>query len=234
MEIKIKIKDWEDLTISDCIKLCSYKVPAKLKELYSKDKLEKYNELYNSFTEKDHIWFAKYYGKVLKIMLTDPSDVDYLQWHERVSIYELYCQDYIVSLYSEFPNYKPKRIKHFEFKGEKYYLPKTLKLLDNEIPMYKEKALTFVEGASLYSAIIDLQEKGIDKFPYFIATYCRKIDEKYNEDNVLLRAGYFHKLPMSIAWEVFFCIQNLLDISMRNTATYLEREVQMESLKKVG
>jgi hypothetical protein len=223
-QVKYKVKDWEDLKISDAIELTNLKIPNKLKELYSFKTLESYDKFYKEFTEKDFIYFARYYGKILKIMTDIPhEDIELLQWYDRISIYETYCQNMIVSLYSANPVYKAKNIKYFEFEGIKYYLPETLKLLDNEIPMAKETALSFTEGASLYSAIVDMKEEGINQLPYFIAVYCRPKDEPYNEDKSIQRAEKFKNLTMDIAWEVFFCIMRLLTISAKNMTTYLEK-----------
>jgi len=231
--MKYKFKEWSDLTIQDCIDIVDIDMPESLKDLYSSKDNDQYSDKYDKISDKIRIKNTEYYGKVMKIMTNIPSDIiDTLQWWERIDIYETHLQQFVIDLYSQVPNYISEEIKTFEFEGDTFFIPESLKVLDRLIPMPKETALTYTEGAEFFKQIIEMQEKGIEKFPMLIAILCRRKDEQYDETLTLARAERFKQLPMSIAWEVFFYIYKQLSISIERMQTYTETiSTQIQSMK---
>lgn len=224
---KYNIKDWDTLTISEAEQLTDIKLPEKMKELYTSGTKEKFEEIQETITVEEEIDFGKYSGKVLKIMSDIPEGlIKYMQYFERNDLYEYHCRDKIISLLG-MPIYKPEKIESFEFNGETFILPKSLKIFNKFLPGHSEKSLTFVEGQSLFKAYIETQEKG--NLRMLIAIYCRPEGEEYNEQKAIERSGQFGELPMSVAWEVFFCITELLNISMKTINTYYQGAVKKAS-----
>ena len=221
------IKDWDTLTISEAEQLTDIELPEKMEALYTAGTKEKFEEVQKTITVKDEIAFGNYSGKVLKIMSDIPDElIKYMQYFERNDLYEYYCREKIISLLGT-PNHKPEEIESFEFNGETFLLPKSLKVFDKYLPGHSEKSLTFVEGQGLFRAYVDTQEKG--NLRMLIAIYCRPEGEEYNEQKAIERAEQFGELPMSVAWEVFFCITELLSTSTRTINTYYQEAVKKAS-----
>lgn len=222
------IKDWDTLTISEAEKLTKIKLPEKLKELYTAGTGEKFAEIQKTITVEQEIGFGDYSGKVLKIMSDIPDElIKYMQYHERNDIYEYHCRDIIFSLMLPMPIFEPKKIESFEFEGETYLLPKSLKIFDKFLPGHSEKSLTFVEGQALFKAYAETQDKG--NLRMLIAVYCRPEGEEYDEKKAIERSEKFGELPMSVAWEVFFCISGLLNTSVKTINTYYQETVKKAS-----
>jgi len=222
------IKDWDTLTISEAEKLTDIKLPEKMKELYTCGTKEKFEEVQKTITLDNEIDFAKYAGKVLKIMSDIPNElIKYMQYHERNDLYEHYCREKIIALLSAIPDYKPEKIASFEFDGEVFVLPKTLKIFDKYLPGHSEKSLTFTEGQALFKAYAESQEKG--NLRMIIAVYCRPEGEEYDEQKAIERSEKFGELPMSVAWEVFFCITELLNTSVKTINTSYQETLKRAS-----
>ncbi|NQU87642.1 MAG: hypothetical protein HQ541_17970 [Mariniphaga sp.] len=222
------VKDWDTLTISEAEQLTDIEIPEKLKELYTAGTKEKFEEVQKTMTVENEIDFGKYSGEVLKIMSDIPDDlIKYMQYHDRNDLYEYHCRDKIISLLGAMPNYEPEKIESFEFAGETFILPKSLKIFDKYIPGHSEKSLTFVEGQALFKAYAESQEKGNLKM--LIAVYCRPEGEEYDEQKAIARSGQFGELPMSVAWEVFFCITELLNTSVTTINTYYQGAMKKAS-----
>jgi len=222
------IKDWDTLTISEAELLTDIEIPEKLKELYTAGTKEKFEEVQKTMTVENEIDFGNYSGEVLKVMSDIPEElIKYMQYHERNDLYEYYCRDKIISLLGAMPIYEPQKIESFEFSGETFVLPKSLKIFDKFLPGHSEKSLTFVEGQGLFKAYAENQEKGNLKM--LIAVYCRPEGEEYDEQKAIERSEQFGELPMSVAWEVFFCISELLNTSVTTINTYYQ-----EAMKKAS
>ncbi len=222
------VKDWDTLTISEAEQLTDIELPEKLKELYSAGTKVKFEEVQKTMTVENEIDFGKYSGEVLKIMSDIPEElIKYMQYFDRNDLYEYHCREKIVSLIGQVPHYEAKKIESFEFNGETFVLPKTLKIFDKYLPGHSEKALTFTEGQGLFKAYAESQEKGNLKM--LIAVYCRPEGEEYDEEKAIERSEQFGELPMLVAWEVFFCITELLNTSVKTINTSYQ-----EAMKKAS
>ena len=215
------VKDWDTLTIEEAQRLSELELPEKLKKLYAAINEDKYYEIVREITPQDEIDFGKYSGEVLRIMSDIPDElIDYMQYYYRNDLYEYYCRDKIISLMSDIPHYEPKEIESFSFEGVKYMMPKGLKVFDRYLPCHSERSLTFVEGQALFRAYMNTKNTG--NLGMLVAVYCRPTGENYNEKKSIERSAYLKKLPMHIAWEVFFCICVLLIISLKITSIYYQ------------
>lgn len=222
------IKDWDTLTIQEAEQLTDIELPEKMKDLYAAGNEKNYNELLSKITVEDEISFGEYAGEVLKVMSDIPEELlKYMQYFDRNDLYEHYCRDKIVSLIGSVPNYEPKKIESFEFSGETFVLPKSLKIFDKYLPNHSETTLTFVEGQGLFKAYAESKDKGNLKM--LIAVYCRPEGEEYNEQKAIERSEQFNELPMSIAWEVFFCITELLSTSVKTINTSFQEKLEKVS-----
>ncbi|GAG69390.1 unnamed protein product [marine sediment metagenome] len=225
---KYNIKNWDTLTIQEAEQLTNIELPEKMKELYTSGTKEKFEEIQKTITVEDEINFGEYAGEVLKIMSDIPDELlKYMQYFDRNDLYEHYCRDKIVSLIGGMPNYEPKKIESFEFNGETFVLPKSLKIFDKYLPNHSETSLTFVEGQGLFKAYAESQDKGNLKM--LIAIYCRPEGEEYNEQKAIERSEQFNDLSMEVAWEVFFCITELLNISVKTINTSYQEILEKAS-----
>jgi len=229
------IKDWGTLTIEQAQQLSNLELPEKMKKLYMAASEDKYHEISGKITPVDAKDFGDYSGEVLKIMSDIPGElIDYMQYYDRNNLYEYYCRDKIISLMSDIPFYVPKNIENFKFDGVNYLVPKGLKVFDRFLPCYSENSLVFIEGHTLFKAYMETKDLG--NIRMMIAVYCRPEGEDYNEKKAIERGEGFKKLPMYVAWEVFFCICVLSIISIRTISMFYPRMAKSggQSLKKAA
>jgi len=227
-DIKYNIKNWSLLTIQDAEKLSALDLPEKMRDLYTAGNKKDFEEVQKTFTTEDEMNFGEYAGDVLRIVSDIPEElIKYMQYFDRNDLYEAYCRELIMDLVSTVLSYKPRPIESVEFKGEVFFLPKTLKIFDKFLPGHSEKSLTFVEGQALFKAYAETQEKG--NLRMLIAIYCRMESEKYDENVAIARSEQFGELPMSVAWEVFFCISELLNTSVKTINTSYQEKLEKVS-----
>jgi len=201
----------ENWTLREAIKITELKIPESLRELYDSillnDKLKSYKELHKKLTSeqlyKEH---PKYYGEIIKIISDIPDEViEIIDPLSRIEYFTDYIEPQFLDVYFATPNnYQCQDIESFEFKGETYYFPESLKLFDKHIPAYKETALSFTEASDLMTKVHNLKNNGISAMAEIIAVYCRKKNEAYSEQLVIERSELFKDLPLEIIWEVFF------------------------------
>jgi hypothetical protein len=231
--------NWDDMTIGQGIELSkvAQQIPETLKAIYkemqSGTNTPEYKALIESISVEDRLKsFPAFYGKILKVMTTIPEDViDHIDTASRIIFYQTYCQDFVFSVLFHVINFTPKNIDHFEFNGVKYNLPETKIILGHEKPMANASALEFAEVADLQVFAHNMQGGKIEVAPNIISILCRPSGERYNEATCLERAKEFKELSMSIFWEVFFCLTELLTISRQRTAISL-LEVQLNKQRQ--
>lgn len=132
-----------------------------------------------------------------------------------------YLLKFVIDLHSIEPiSYVPNNIRSFKFGDKEYFMPESLKVESTVLPMYNTSAVDFVESSNIMSNIAKLEADGLKHMPYIVAIYCRPAGEEYNEQVTLERAKEFMNLPMSVVWEVFFCIQTYTQLYVLNTLNY--------------
>jgi hypothetical protein len=227
LTLKIKVKDWTELTIEEAIKIVQLPMPPMFVNLLRSKTVDEYVERFDSLSAIDRIEFTKYIGDLLIICTNlTPEQVDLLQFYDRQAIFDNYLRKYVTSLFSNAPIFEPHGVEFFEHAGIRYEMPKSIKLYDDIMPMAGTEALQFIEGMNIAKAFYDMEQKGIEALPQLIAIYCKPEGEQYDEQKVISRAVEFKKLPMSIAWEVFFCISTLLNKSAVNILESLKDRIK--------
>lgn len=229
------IETWEEMPLSTAIQVhqTTDDMPSLLKELYDhstkKDPDQKDTDaLYAKIADEDRMkHFPLFYGEIICILTTIPHSImEGIMWDQRTSFYKQYCEKLVQGIL--FGDYSGiKNIKSFEWEDETYPLPKAGHFLggdveladfeDQSIPMKHEQTIAFVEVADLEIYSERLKGGKYEVAPNIISILCRPEGEEYDEETSLARAKKFMELPMSIVWEVFFCILQLSTISSQNT-----------------
>lgn len=213
--------DWDDITLREFQDICRLSVPSKLKERYvallSGD-TAKYDQIKDTYREvvKTH---PKFYGEVIRLLSNIPKEViDRIEWSVRTRLYSEYLLPFVETTLAPLPleardgkieYYKPVGAKAFSLNGETFYFPESLMYGGREIPMAKEKIVTFAEASDIQIALHEWGEQGIDAMAQVCAVYLRKEGEQHTDELVLQRMEQFKDLPMSVVWEVFFCTTEL-------------------------
>lgn len=216
------IIDWSKITISEAGKILQlYKdlVPLSIQELHKLSMQEQTKEVVSKITniEIDDDVRIKilpmYYGELIRICsnITDKG-LAILNPHERRYIYSGYLQNVELSLVFT-PNFEPKGIDSFKFKGVKYYLPEQEFFNGITIPMASSKAIEFMEAADFELAVNRMKKGRWEYAALTCAILCREKNEAYDEKKARERAKIFEDLPLEIAYEVFFCCIACLSIS---------------------
>lgn len=204
MKFKIENKQyklktaWEDITLRQAIELLKFDVDEKtLEKLHTEEDVDK-------FTSSE----MEYMRKVVNYLST--PNISKLNQIDNAFIYVLYslCSHLVFNLYNmNVETYIPRGIEEITFKKTKYYLPEVLKVNDETIVGYKERSKFVTEGNNLMNVIAEHKGKGLEALNLLAALYLKEDkDEVYDDERVAKRAELFMDLPMSVVWEVFFCI----------------------------
>lgn len=217
------VAEWKDLTIAKFDQLCQVPIPDKLKTLWLatiSDKEEEWTKANDQITEENQARdFPEYYGKVMEVLTSMPPEIiEKVEWRLRTDFYNEYLHHFTISTLYDTPMvkdddgikpYNPPEIDHFMFRDHRYELPKSLRVLGQDIPMADEPVVSFAEATDIEIAMGKFAESGSEKLNLIIALYCRKKDEPYDQRRTIIRAKHFNDLDMEIAWSVFFCITEL-------------------------
>ena len=124
--------------------------------------------------------------------------------------------------------YEPKGIKSFEWDGVEYHLPKmTADGFGGLLPMAEETAESWAESNDLHIA----SENPYECMPLIVAILCRPEGEPYNELTARQRSEVFKQLPVSIAFEVFFCKLLQTTTTVGLIGAYLEQMRKADQAK---
>jgi len=211
------ITEWDEMTVDQAIKLMEIELPESVRD----------NLLDVALWNFGTAGF-KYAAKVFQILSTFSRDViDHTHAADIMMYFVKYHLAFVIDLHQQQPaTYEPKEQKSFVLDGVTYLLPESLKVESTVLPAYSSRAVEFVESSNILSVIADLGREGIKHLPLFIATYCHPEGEQYDEVKIQQRAADFGRLPMSVAWEVFFCIQTLTQQYAINILKYTAKQVQ--------
>ena len=227
-------QDWRDITLREYISLCKVEIPEKLRNLWTTSSDDKaYEKASEAVTSEDAIKiFPEYYGEIIRRLTNIPDDViDLMDSGLRDAFFHRAFSHFILSMFTSHPLnnvegkniiYEPPDIKSFKIGKDRYYLPKTLKIYGEEIPLGEEPVISFAEAADIEIAIRHLAEGAVDRLPMFVSVYCRKLNEKYDEKKAMQREKLFLDLNMEVVWAVFFCIRRLLERYLTSTQSFLK------------
>lgn len=249
------ISEWSEMTLRQFIELSTMEIPKKLESIYSinpllsspdkKERAEaekKWMELSISITSEEELKiFPAYYGQVIKC-LSNISDecLDLLQRQERFNIFTNVLMQFVQSAMfakpiqmngDNFEYYEPPEVKSFKIGTDEYFFPKSVDINGSEYLMGEEPIVSFAEASDMEVSIKELEKNGIAGLPLFMAIYCRKQFEKYDETVVLSRQEIFKEVTMDIVWSLFFYTGKLIQESMINLGLFLNH-IQGEAKRK--
>lgn len=222
--------EWSDITLDQFIKLCDIEIPEKLLKLWRAETDEEYDRVK---VEPEDVLrtFPDYFGKVIKVLTSIPEEiVDLMDGALREQFFNFSFRHFVLSIGSPLPftlekneliEYEPPYLESFEVNGETYFLPRTLRVFGEDVPLAEEHIMTFAEASAIELAWMNLANDVANRIPAFVALYCRKEGEGYNEKEVLKREKLFRYLKMNIVWRLFFCITELKEKYEISTLQYL-------------
>jgi len=240
--------EWKDLTLRQFEELAHLEVPEKLRDLWiaaSKGTEEEYEKIADSISSAEHMGpHADYFRSVMELLTTMPAKLlKITEWTLVTDFYYEYLHQFVISTFYQVPQIKsdkgmvalePKKIDYFKYRDTKYYLPKSLHVFQNEIPMGEEKIAAFAEASDIEIAFKDLEEKGVRKFAVIVGIYCREKGQEYDQKQALQRAEAFRNLDMETVWSVFFCITELYRQSTNGINQYLKRPEDLINKRRAG
>ncbi|MCK4815660.1 hypothetical protein KA005_07820, partial [bacterium] len=253
-------QSWDEITLKQFIAICGVQIPNRLLALYkasadlnTSDKKEKkaaeknYDKVSEKITTKDLIVnFPKYYGEVIKILTDIPQEViDQIDGESRTTFYDRYIRYAVLSTFSWQPLimigqgmqiYIPETIKSFKLEEKEFFLPETLGVYGEQIPMAREKIVSFAEASKIELELHNNNQEGAVQLPMLMAIYCRPEGEAYDEETIMKRTTLMEQLTMDKVWAVFFCINGLFRLyqnSIRGFTQGLTRLHKEHSTGKV-
>lgn len=231
------VYSWGDMSLALFCDLASIPIPEGYKEFILADgkfnhdnqaTVDSYIEIAAKIKEAQlDKEFPAYYRKVVSCLTNIPESVT-IPDDKLNDLYEFYFKPFVVSIiyrtplihfYGQLKNYEPMMIKYFEIGRERFYLPETVSILGQDVPLANESILTFTEASDIFRGM-ELSKDDIHKLALFMAIYCRKKGEQYDEKKVIERKDLFMKAQMSVVWSVFFCTMRRLPDYMNITLLF--------------
>lgn len=218
-------ESWQDVTIrqaANVFRLCD-SMPDKLKRLYQAliDK-EGVDEIVDTFTDEDRIKaHPEFYGRVMcELSDVDSITVNKILWHDRTAFYHQYIEKFIIGLLHHPFDFQQTEESYFRFKGRKYMYPQDKVVINDRRPMGEADTIEFAESADLELASRKMSGGKYEVAANIVSILCRPEGEAYNEQTSLKRAEQFHDLPMTVFWQVFFCLQKRLNNLVADSLIY--------------
>ena len=209
--IKITIKEkaykirnnWSEILIREAGEIMALDVPDTLRAVYY---AEGEKEIKKAMKNYDPETYRSYFIEVLSVLSNIPRKV-----LESVSnlteVFNLYVEHIPVDLLRFEPySFQPVNITEFKFKGTYYYLPTAKELFNDTQPLSDGTVEQVLEALDINA---NQSAMGVDGLSGLVALLAREQGEVFSEPKALIRGAVFKDLPMSIFWEVFFCLKDL-------------------------
>ena len=214
---------WDDITLQRFYDLAAIPMPPSYEAYILADgkfnsadqkSIDAYCDTVSKLTDKElKEDFPTYYRQVIKCLTNIPVKIILQLSDERIGeLYEYYFKPFVVSLFYHTPvirfmgqiiQYEPPQIKLFRLGLSFYFLPQIVRIQDQEIPLANEPIISYSEASDIFRNM-KVSKDDIRRLALFMAIYCRKHGERYDEKKVLKRHDLFMKAPMSVVWSVFF------------------------------
>ena len=214
---------WSDITLQRFCDLAAIPIPAGYEAFILADgkfnpedqkSINTYCDIVNKLSDKElKEDFPDYYQKVIQCLSDIPEKVlENSDSTEVERLYEYYFKPFVVSLLYHVPmmrfagqivEYEPDEQKVFRLGLSFYYLPRSIYIDGQEIPLANEPIITYSEASDIFRDI-RITKDDVHRLTQFMAIYCRKRGEKYKDSLVLKRQEKFMQVPMSVVWNVFF------------------------------
>lgn len=238
---------WDEMSLRQFVNLCAIPIPEGY-EAYiladgkydhtRHDSIDEYVRVVNSLTDEQiKKEFPEYYRKVILCLTNIPNHV--LTDELVKELYELHYIPFVVSAIFNAPvisfmgslkDYIPERVDYIKLHKDKYYLPESITITGIDVPLAKEPIISYLEAGDIFR---DLKlSRQADKLSRFMGIYCRKKGEEYRDEYVLSRQLLFMECPMSVVWDVFFCIAVHLPVYLRTILLYGIRPMRLEDRRE--
>lgn len=219
-------ENWSEIGLLKAQELFKVPVPPKLME-YWDCKIKKKD--IPDLTERHLIKiFPEYYGKILTVFGVPNSVVKKIMPLDRSAFFNAYLLEFVLGVHFS-PNYEVRNLEYLGY-GEKLYFPQWKDVLGEKVPMAYATAVEFAEMSDLQIYSHELAGGKYEVLANIASIMCRPKGEPYDEDTSLQRAKSLQNMKMSDAWEVFFCLIELLNTQTELDQAYL-KEVLTQKLK---
>ncbi len=218
------VYSWNDITLKQFCDLAAIQMPVGYEaymiadDKFTGENIKEYTDAVSLLTDKQiHEDFPAYYRKVISCLSSIPANKELTgdQVHE---LYEFYFKPFVASLIFHVPvisfmgrlrQYHPEIVRKFRVGLRRFYLPEVVRIMDQDVPLKKESIVAYTEASDIFHGM-KIFKDDVNRLAYFMAIYCRRRKEKYDERKVLMRKDLFMRVPMSTVWAVFFCITRQL------------------------
>jgi hypothetical protein len=214
------VYSWDDVTLSQFCDLAAINMPEGYESFiiadgkFSTETLAEYIKAVSKITDKQLTNdFPAYYRKVIKCLSNIPERVIQSLPEDKVNdLYEYYFKPFVVSLLYNVPvihfmgqitQYEPKKVSKFRIGLNTYYLPQSLELNGQSIPLANEPIISYSEASDIFRGM-KVGRNDVKRLALFMAIYCRKKGEQYDERKALERQEQMMRCKMSVVWSVFF------------------------------
>jgi len=217
------IYGWDNISLRLFSELAMIEMPPKYEafilakgEIDPKDKgsVDNFIRVASEITDKElNNDFPAYYRKVIGYLTNIPGDVLNEASNEDITnLYGKYFEQFVTSLiyhvpvdqlYGKIVEYIPPYPSSFRVGLKKFYLPRTVRIMDQDIPLADEPVVSYTEASDIFRNM-KISKDDVKRLALFMAIYCRRRNETYDEGKVLKRSELFMDVKMSIVWSVFF------------------------------
>jgi len=211
---------WDDITLERFCRLAAIPMPDGYESYiiadgkFSTETLDEYVQEVSKITDKQLTEdFPLYYRQVIECLTDIPYRKIMLLDRDRVNdMYEYYFKPFVTSLVYHAPvihfmgevrAYEPEVFKSFRIGLETFRLPESVKVMDQVVTMAVEPIISYTEASDIFRGM-KVSRNDVRRLGLFMAIYCRKKGEVYNEDRVTERQELMMRCRMSVVWSVFF------------------------------
>ena len=214
---------WDDISLKLFSELAMIEMPPKYEafilahgniEAEKKESIDNFIKAASEITDKElNEIFPGYYRKVIRCLTNIPDDIlSSASGEDITGLYDKYFKPFILSLIYHVPvdslfgkivEYIPPYPGSFRVGNSRFYLPQTVRIMDQDIPLADEPVISYTEAGDIFRNM-RISNDDVKRLALFMAIYCRKRGEKYDEKTVLKRSDLFMATKMSIVWSVFF------------------------------
>jgi len=192
------VVNWDELTISECVKLSDIEMSDNFVELYKEEDKERRKQLVLKFTnEQINEEFPNIYREAISVITNVPREViNELDTDSLSLFYHKYCRSIHLACKFISPD-SFNKVDSFFVKDVKYLFPKDRDMFGESVGMYDETALTFCES-------LNTTKMGVGGIPIMMSILCRRKGEDYNQEESISRVPMFSELPMTLGWNMIF------------------------------
>jgi len=224
------VYSWNDITLERFSQLASIPMPEGYEAFiradgkFSIENLDQWLDEVSKLTDKQlKEDFPEYYRQVVNCLTNIPAKTIRTMTDEQIGeVYEYYFKPFVLSIIyhtpvmyflGQFTDYTPESIKKFRIGLHWYHVPKSLVYQGQEFPLADESIMTYSDASDIFRDM-KMSQGDVNRLALFMAIYCRRKGEEYNDRIALERHEKFKKLPMSVVWSVFFYTLRRLHFSM--------------------